>query len=57
MSGRVLVVKNIEREGLGLMRDVLHVNDVEADVVEVARGDRDSIARAVFGDNCPGRLV
>ena len=39
MSGRVLVVKNIEREGLGLMRDVLHVNDVEADVVEVAKGD------------------
>lgn len=39
MSGRVLIVKNMEREGPGLLRDVLQDNDVEADVVELEKGD------------------
>jgi GMP synthase-like glutamine amidotransferase len=39
MSGRVLIIKNTEYEGPGMLREVLHVNDVEADCVELWRSD------------------
>ncbi len=39
MSGRILIVKNIEREGPGLLREVLVTHGIAADVIEVSRGD------------------
>jgi len=39
MTARVLIVKNIQREGPGLFRDVLLEQRVGADVVELDRGD------------------
>jgi GMP synthase (glutamine-hydrolysing) len=39
MSARVLIVKNLTREGPGLLRDVLMQHRVEADVVELERGE------------------
>lgn len=40
MTARVLIVKNVQREGPGLLRDVLQEHHVGADVVEIERGDR-----------------
>jgi GMP synthase (glutamine-hydrolysing) len=39
MSARILIVKNIGREGPGLLRDVLMQHHVEADMVELDRGE------------------
>jgi GMP synthase (glutamine-hydrolysing) len=39
MTARVLIVKNIGREGPGLLRDVLMENRIQADVIELDRGD------------------
>jgi GMP synthase (glutamine-hydrolysing) len=39
MTARVLIVKNIGREGPGLLRDVLMENRVHADVIELDRGE------------------
>jgi GMP synthase-like glutamine amidotransferase len=39
MTARVLIVKNIGREGPGILRDVLMDNRVEADVIEIDRGE------------------
>lgn len=36
---RLLIVKNVEREGPGLLRDVLAAHGLAADVIEMARGD------------------
>lgn len=38
MTARVLIVKNIEREGPGLFRDVLMKHRLDADVVDLSRG-------------------
>jgi GMP synthase (glutamine-hydrolysing) len=40
MAARVLIVKNIQREGPGLLRDVLQQHHIGADVIELERGDR-----------------
>lgn len=40
MSARILIVKNVQREGPGLLRDVLQAHRIGADVIELERGDR-----------------
>lgn len=39
MTARVLIVKNIGREGPGLLRDALMQHHIQADVVELDRGE------------------
>ena len=44
MSARILIVKNVLREGPGLLRDVLQEHRIAADMIELERGD------AIAGD-------
>jgi GMP synthase (glutamine-hydrolysing) len=54
MTSRVLIIKNISREGPGLLRDLLIHHRIEADVVDLERGEdipslRDYAALVVLG--------